>query len=323
MRTTPKLMDAVVPRGLGLRPRLTLSRKPVPRPGPDDVLVEVHAASVNPKDWKLNSSIAALATPMLASRIPPLFGDDLAGVVVARGRDVTEFSVGDAVYGMDMRLRTASLAEYAVIHRGRIAHMPAQLSFGEAAAMPLAALTALQGLRDRGKARQGSRTLIIGASGGVGTFAVQIAAALGCVITAVCSGRNAALVRDLGAHHVIDYTREDFHDLKDAFDIVFDVTAFETPGSCKAILAPDGYFVSTAGHPSAIAGVLRARDDHARFIWVNARTKDLQTLAAMVEAGQLKPIIDSHYPLASADEAYQRSQSGRARGKIVIDVRHD
>lgn len=316
-------MNAAVPRGFGFSPRLTLGRKSTPRPGPDDVLVEVHAASVNPKDWKLNSSIAALATPLLAPRMPPLFGDDLAGVIVECGSRVTEFSVGDAVYGMDMRLRTASLAQYAVINRHRIAHKPARLSFGEAAAMPLAALTALQGLRDRGKARQGSRTLIIGASGGVGTFAVQIAAAMGCDITGVCSTRNAELVRELGAHRIIDYTQQDFHALNDVFDVVFDVTAFETPADCQSLLAPNGFFVSTAGHPSAILGVLRARDDHARFVWVKARGKDLETLAAMVEAGQLKPILDSRYPLASANDAYQRSQSGRARGKIVIDVRPD
>ncbi len=320
MQNLSSTMTAVVPQGLGLRPRLGLADKPLPKLTPDDVLVKVHAASVNPKDWKLNASLAAITSPLPTRAMPPVFGDDLAGVVVAAGSRVTEFSVGDAVYGMDMYLRTASLAQYARIARGRIAKMPPGLSFGEAASMPLAALTALQGLVDKGGAGKGSQVLIIGASGGVGTFAVQIAHALECEVTAVCSARNAALVTALGADQVVDYTQVDIHQLPHQYDIVFDVTSFETPAKCRSLLKPGGRFVSTGGYPGAVMGVLLNRRVDAQFVWVRSNTQDLQTLARMVEQGQLKPIIDSRFPLADAQGAYDRSRSGRAREKIVIEV---
>ena len=318
-------MKSVVTSGWGLKPRLTVRNKPAPgKPGPNDVLVKVHAASVNPKDWKLNYHIAMLASPLLVKRLPPLFGDDLDGTVLAVGSKVRDFAVGDRVYGMDMRLRTASLAEQTLIDQKRIAKMPVSLSFAEAASMPLAAQTALQGLR-KGKARSGSRVLIIGASGGVGTFAVQIAKVLGCHVTGVCSGKNAEFVRQLGADEVIDYTEGDYRQSVGPFDLVFDVTSFESPDSCAAMLAEHGWFISTGGDARSMLGtpLYQLRGRKATTVVVESWRADLQELATMVDSGKLKPIIDSEFELTDSEQAYQRSRSGRCRGKVVIRVADD
>ncbi|MEW6301274.1 MAG: NAD(P)-dependent alcohol dehydrogenase [Thermodesulfobacteriota bacterium] len=315
-------MKAVVTTGPALRPRLTLGEVADPgEPGADDVVVKVHAASVNPKDWKLNYNIARLATPLMANRLAPLFGDDLAGTVVTRGGNVTDLQIGDAVYGMDMRLRTASLAEYALIARKRIARKPESLSFGQAASMPLAAQTALQGLR-KGRAGKGSRVLIIGASGGVGTFAVQIARAQGMHVTGVCSGRNADLVRELGAHEVIDYTAGDYRKSAGPFDMIFDVTSHESPRKCAAMMGPDAWFISTGGDFRSMLGTpfYRVFGKNAAGVVVASYTRDLESLASMVDKGELKPVIDSEFDLADSEQAYRRSRTGRCRGKVVIRV---
>ncbi len=315
-------MKAIIATGRGLKTRLTLADIPGPgQPGPDDVLVEVHAASVNPKDWKLNLPLAALTRPFRGKRLRALFGDDLAGIVREVGSSVTDFAVGDAVYGMDMRLRTASLAERTLIDRHCIAKKPDSLSFIEAAAMPLAAQTALQGLR-KGQAKAGSRVLVIGASGGVGTFAVQIARAMGCHVTGVCSADNAGLMVELGADEVIDYTRGDYRRKAGSFDLVFDVVSKESPRSCAGLLDPQGRFVSTGGSAGAMLGtpLYRLLGKNAASMMVQSRREDLETLAGMVDKGQLRPVIDSEFDLADADAAYRRSRSGRCRGKVVIRV---
>lgn len=312
-------MKAIMPNGFGPAMHLELGDRGTPKPGRGDVLVRVVAASVNPKDWKLNWSLAMLATPLGARFMPPVFGDDLAGEIVAVGANVEGFQPGDEVYGMDMRLRTASLAEYAVISQKRIAPVPANASFNEAAAAPLAAQTALQGLR-KGFAARGRSVLIIGASGGVGSYAVQIAKIMGCRVTGVCSTRNIELVRGLGADEVVDYTAGDYRQSAGKFDLVFDVTSFETPSSCAVLRTPGGYFLSTIGHSRALAGTLLARDPRASVIMVESYTRDLKTIAEWMAAGQLRSIIDSSWSLADAQKAYERSRSGRSRGKIVIEV---
>lgn len=307
----------------GRDPNVELVLGDVEGPGPPkarDVLVQVHAASVNPKDWKLNRRLAKLAT-RLRMGPRPIFGDDLAGVVVDRGRQVRHFDIGDAVYGMDMRLRTASLGELARIGEQRIARKPASLSFREAAAMPLAALTALQGL-NKGHGGPGRSVLIIGASGGVGTFAVQIAKDVGMHVTGVCSGRNVELVQGLGADAVIDYTRGDYRRDAGPFDLVFDVTSYETPLTCARLLRPGGRFISTGGDFPSMVGtpLYRALGKRSGTVVVESRRRDLETLAEMVERGALHPVIDSVFPLEQTEQAYQRSRSGRCRGKVVIDV---
>ena len=316
-------MKAIIPKGFGPIVRLAVGERAKPTPGKNDVLVKVHAASVNPKDWKLNLSLARAAPPVGRRFVPPLFGDDLAGEVVEVGANVAGFEIGDRVYGMDMRLRTATLAEYAVIDQRRIARMPANLSFTEAAAVPLAGQTALQGLR-KGRAVAGRSVLIIGASGGVGTYAVQIAKQLGCHVTGVCSTRNIERVRALGADAVIDYTAGDYrqrtHKPAGVFDLVFDVTSFETPASCAALLAPEGHFVSTMGHTRGMAGTLLARRRNASLVRVESWTADLETIGDWMAAGAVRSIIDSTFGLAETQQAYDRSRTGRARGKIVIEV---
>lgn len=316
-------MKAVIPKGFGPSVQLVVDERAKPAPGRNDVLVKVHAASVKPKDWKLNLSLARAAPPIGRRFVPPLFGDDMAGVVVEAGSNVDGFEVGDRVYGMDMRLRTATLAEYAVIDQRRIARMPANMSFTEAAAVPLAGQTALQGLR-KGRAAAGRSVLIIGASGGVGTYAVQIAKQLGCHVTGVCSTRNIELVRSLGAEAVIDYTAGDYRQAAaehaGAFDLVFDVTSFQTPASCAALLASDGHFVSTMGHARGMAGTLLARRRNASLIRVESWTADLETIGDWLASGAVRSVIDSTFGLAETQQAYDRSRTGRARGKIVIEV---
>ena len=315
-------MKAIVTTGWGLNAKLTLTETDAPQqPGPDDVLVQVHAASVNPKDWKLNYHLAVAATPVGIKRLPPIFGDDLAGVVIAKGRNVRHFEIGDAVYGMDMRLRTASLAEQAIISQHRVAKIPRGLSFNEAASLPLAALPALQGLR-KGGARAGKSVLIIGASGGVGTLAVQIAKQMKLHVTGVCSTRNLDFVRELGADALIDYTQGDYRKTAGEFDIVFDVTSYETPLTCKALLGKHGHFISTGGQGASMVATpfYRLLGKKAGTVVVESYREDLDTLAEMVEQGALTPIIDSVFPLQDSEAAYERNRSGRCRGKVVIEV---
>lgn len=322
-------MKAIISTGLGRRTALKLAEVAQPEPGPDDVLVAVHASSVNPKDWKLNATLGALMPPVGPLK-RPLFGDDLSGVVVACGKRVKDIEVGEAVYGMDMRLRTNACAEFAVINPARIARKPVNLSHEEAAAVPLAAQTALQAFR-KARVAAGCRLLIIGASGGVGTFAVQIARLLGAQVTGVCSERNRELVLSLGADKVIDYTREDFLSGPACYDVIFDATSFESPVSCAGILTPEGIFVSTGGYAAAYLNVARARlasrmsqrsRQQARLVVVESHTRDLDTLTAWIENGSLHPVIDSRYPLADLADAYAHSMAGRARGKIVISIKH-
>lgn len=315
-------MKAVMTSGWGLSAKLVVEDRKAPaRLGANDVLVQVHAASVNPKDWKLNYHLAVLATPLFIKKISPIFGDDLSGIVIAIGSNVTDFAIGDAVYGMDMRLRTASLAEQTRISQRRIAKKPAKLSFAQAAAMPLAALTALQGLR-KGKTKPGSSVLIIGASGGVGCFAVQIAKAMGAHVTGVCSNRNSEFVLSLGADAVIDYTQGDYRQQVRPFDLVFDVTSYETPLTCSKLMAKNGYFISTGGDGASMFGTpfYRLLGKNAGTVVVESYREDLEELAALVESGKLTPIIDSQFPLSESEQAYARSRTGRSRGKVVINI---
>ena len=315
-------MKAIVTTGWSLSPTLSLTDRSVPeRLGANDVLVQVHAASVNPKDWKLNYHAAVALSPLLVNKLPPFFGDDLAGVIIDKGSKVRDFEIGDAVYGMDMRPRTASLAERTRIDQKRIAKKPSSLTFQQAASMPLAAQTALQGLH-KGKAEAGKRVLIIGASGGVGTFAVQIAKAMGLHVTGVCSGRNADFARELGADEIIDYTLGDYRHTAGAFDLVFDVTSYESPRTCDALIAEDGWFISTGGDARSmlITPFYRVFGKHCGTVVVESWTRDLDTLSGLVESGKLRPIIDSVFPLAESQQAYDRSRTGRCRGKVVIEV---
>lgn len=312
-------MKTIAAKGLGPTLHLTVVERSKPSPSDHDVLVKVYSASVNPKDWKLNRSYAHLVTPLGNKILPPIFGDDLAGEVVAIGKKVNNFAIGDRVFGMDMRLRTASLAEYAVINTRRLAHLPNVIEYHDAAGVPLAGQTALQGLR-QGGATTGSSVLIIGASGGVGTYAVQIAKIMGCHVTGVCSARNTELVEELGADDTLDYTAGDYRSSAGPFDLVFDVTSYETPGSCRKLVKPGGHFISTMGHARGTVATFFANRKKASIVVVESYTEDLNTLADWMKTGKLRTVIDSQFPLEDAEQAYARSRTGRARGKVIITV---
>lgn len=317
-------MKAATTQGFGPYSSLVIKDVNKPKVGPTDVLVEVYASSINPKDWKLNQKLSSVIPPIFDLKNTHIIGDDLAGIVVDKGEQVTDFNIGDEVYGMDMNLRTAACAEYAKISQHCIAHKPASLTFNEAASVPLAALTALQAFYI-GDLAEGSRLLIIGASGGVGTFAVQIANAMGAKVTGVCSGKNAELVTRLGAAEVIDYTTQNYLNEENDFDMIFDATAFEGLASCSSLLKDDGVFVTTVGHGKAFFDLFKAQlsrgKQKAKSVFVQSRTKDLETLTRFIDDGKVKPVLDSEYPLAKIDDAFARSKTGRARGKIVIDIK--
>jgi alcohol dehydrogenase len=317
-------MKAASTQGFGPFSTLVVKEFEKPHISADDILVEVHASSVNPKDWKLNTNISSIIPKVSLLSNFHIIGDDLAGIVVEKGESVSNFNIGDKVYGMDMRLRTAACAEYTRIAAKRAAHMPENISFNEAASVPLAALTALQAF-NIGGVTQDSKILVIGASGGVGTFAIQIAKAFGAQVTGVCSGKNAELVLSLGADETIDYTQENYLLRDDDFNVIFDATAYESLGSCASLMADDGIFISTAGHGRALFNVYRPYFFHGRKtvkpVWVESYTRDLDTLKNFIEAGLIKPIIDSVHSLENIDAAYAQSKTGRSRGKVVISIK--
>ena len=314
-------MRAATVKGYGSKARVIVGETRKPKPGKHDVLVEVHCSSVNPKDWKLNRKITTLV-PDLGIR-PFIIGDDLSGTVVATGKNVTEFKLGDEVYGMDMRLRTNACAQYAKIATKRIALKPGNLSHVEAGVTPLAALTALQGFK-LANLGSGQRILIIGASGGVGTYAVQIAKALGAEVTAVCSHRNTDLVSSLGADQIIDYTSENFTSREDNFDVIFDATSYEDAKTCASLLKEGGVCVTTFGQSKGLSSAILSRlwpvKHKTESVTVESHTDHLNELTEMFESGKLRTVLDSEVLFEDIDEAYQRSMSGRARGKIAIRI---
>lgn len=314
-------MKAATVKGFGSSAKVVVAEHKMPKPGKHDVLVKVYCSSVNPKDWKLNKTMTALV-PDVGIR-PFIIGDDLSGVVVETGSEVTEFAVGDEVYGMDMRLRTSACAEYAKIATNRIAKKPKNISHIEAGVSPLAALTALQGFKIA-DLEKGQRILIIGASGGVGTYAVQIAKAWGAEVTAVCSHRNVDMVSSLGPDQIIDYTKEDFTKNEDNFDVIFDATSYESAKTCASLMKDGGIFVTTFGQSkglySAVISKLLPVKHQTKSVTVESYTDHLNELTELFEKEKLKTILDSVVPFENIDEAYRRSMSGRARGKIAIEI---
>lgn len=314
-------MRAMIYRAYGGVERLEEAEIPAPVPGAGQVLVRVLASSVNPVDWKRASGKMRLIMPV---KMPAVPGFDVAGVVAEVGPGVTELARGERVHARIVDGGTGACAELAVAGVDVTAKMPAGLSAGEAAALPLAGLTALQGLRDRaGLPLEGARerVLVVGASGGVGHIAVQIARAAGATVVGVCSGRNAALVTGLGAHEVIDYTRPDAYRGQAPFDIVLDCVG-GSPSPWMRRLAPGGRFASTMPGPSVFArsfvNFMTSRKAHA--VMLKSSAADLRVLDRLVDAGKLRVVIDSRFPLAELAKAWERSMTGHVAGKIVIDV---
>ena len=316
-------MKAIVIDKYGGTEQLQYRDCELPTPASDQVLLRVMAASVNPVDWKIRSGAIRLFYPADLPNAP--LGYDVAGTIEAMGDAVSGWNPGDAVYTRLNTGKMGSYAEFCTVEASILAPKPTNMSFEEAAAVPLAALTALQAMRDLGGLATGQRVLINGASGGVGTYAVQIAKAIGAQVTAVCSQGNHALATELGADRVIDYRQEDFTTLGDAYHVVFDAVANRSFGDCRKILEPNGAYVTTVPSLSFAFWVVASRLTTQRpyLIRVVPRAEDLRLLTKWSEAGWLKPVIDSTFDLADTAAAHLRSESGRARGKIVLRVRAD
>lgn len=314
-------MRAMVLKAFGGPEGLALEERPRPTPGPQQVLVRVIASSVNPVDWKMASGAARLIMPVTFPWVP---GFDIAGEVVELGPKVSSLSVGMLVHARIGERTAGGAAEYAVAGVDVVAPIPAGMDPGEAAGLPLAGMTALQGLRDRtmlpmSGARE--RVLIVGASGGVGHFAVQIARAAGATVVGVCSGRNAALVTSLGAHEVVDYTQPDPYRGQAPFDVVYDCVAGD-PSPFLPLLTPKGRYASCMPGVATFARALLNPFVGRTVlpVMLKSNAADLRVLDALVEAGKLRVVIDARFPLAALPEAWARSKSGRVAGKLVIDV---
>lgn len=302
---------------------LELVERPMPAPGPGQLRVRVVASSVNPIDWKL---VSGILRPLVPS-FPFVPGYDIAGQVDAVGAGVTGFAVGQRVHARIGAMSAGGSAEYALAGVDVTCAMPEGMSYADAAGLPLAGMTALQGLRDRaGLVMRGStqRVLVVGASGGVGHYAVQIAVAAGATVVGVSSGRNTALVRQLGAVEALDYTVPDVLRGQAPFDIVYQSVGHDY-ATYLPLLRPGGCFVTPIPGPSTFVRALAnpfARNP-VRAIMLKSNAADLAVLDELYEAGALKTVVDSRFPLERLADAWERSISGRAVGKVIVDVRAD
>jgi NADPH:quinone reductase-like Zn-dependent oxidoreductase len=321
-------MKAIVYERYGRPDVLELREVDTPVPEDDQVLVRVQGSSVNPVEWYgVTGPYFARIGSGLRRPKDTTVGADLAGRVEAVGRDVTEFEPGDEVFGVS----GASWAEYACARAERLAPKPAGLSFEEAASVPVAAITALQALRDKGRVQPGHKVLVNGASGGVGTFAVQIAKSFGAEVTGVCSTRNVELVRSLGADRVVDYTQEDFTKGDVLHDVMLDIAGSRSFFDFRRVLTPEAIVVLVGGRmtyrglgplPHLLATVLKAlgRSQTATFFVAKITSEDLGVLGELLASGKVKPVIDRKYPLSAAPEALAYLGDRHARGKVVIAV---
>ena len=317
-------MKAIVYTQYGSPDVLQLKEVEKSTPKGNEVLIKVYAASANPADWHLMRAepfLARLAGGLLKPKNTRL-GADVAGRVEAVGSNGTQFQVGDEVFGELSLNALGSFAEYVCAPAALLALKPANLTFEQAAAVPLAAFTALQGLRDKGQIRPGQKVLINGASGGVGTFAVQIAKSFGTEVTGVCSTRNLELVRSLGANHVIDYTKTDFTRTGQHYDLIFDAVGNRSVADIRRALTPTG-ICSVAGFTTMarlFQIMLLGGKKIGMMETAQANQKDLLVIKELLEAGKVVPVIDCSYPLAETAEAIRYLETGRARGKVVITV---
>jgi NADPH:quinone reductase-like Zn-dependent oxidoreductase len=322
------VMKAIVQDGYGSADVLQLREVEQPVLTDDRVLVRVRAASVNALDWHTVHGGRLVRAVGLLLRQPtfPIRGADVAGQVEAVGRNVRRVRPGDEVFGT----ARGTFAEFAIAREDRLVPKPPQLSFAQAGAMGVAGITALQGLRDRGQLKPGQRVLINGAGGGVGTFAVQIAKALGAHVTAVTSTRNLEIVRSLGPDEVIDYTQEDFTRRPERYDVLFDVAATRSFADCRRVLSPNGRVVLAGAAKGsmfatlsrAVMGLVRSRLGSSWLVPFLAAVsyEDLVVLRELVESGKLCPVIDREYSLSEAADAVRYVGSGQARAKVVINV---
>jgi NADPH:quinone reductase-like Zn-dependent oxidoreductase len=318
-------MKAVVFEKYG-PPDVVLQLKEVEKPTPkdDEVLVKIHAASIN---WADNAAVRGKpflvrATHGLLKPKNRILGTDMAGQVEAVGGDVRQFQPGDEVYGDLGESGFGAFAEYVSAPEDVLAYKPVNLTYEEAAAVPQYALVALQGLRDEGDVQPGQKVLINGASGGVGTFAVQVAKAFGAEVTGVCSTRNLDLVRSIGADHVIDYTRDDFTKGEERYDVILDIVANRPLSEYTSALSPNGRYVAVAFKASAL--FTRSRGGK-KVIQLShePNVEDLAYMKELIEAGKVKPVIDRRFPLSEIAEAFRYFEEGNPSGKLVITMEND
>lgn len=326
---TAESMTSVVYRCYGGAEVLEVTEQARPVPAADEVLVRVQAAAVNPLDWHYMRGSPYVMRLMSGLGRPAdgRLGTDFSGIVEAVGDAVTDFVPGEAVFGS----AAGAFARYLVVREDRaIARKPEGMSFAQAATVGVAGITALQALRDKGQIRPGQRVLINGASGGVGTFAVQIAKAFGAHVTGVCSTRNVDMVRALGADRVIDYKREDYTVGGGRYDLIVDMVGNHSPLANEGVLAADGRLIMVGGPGGDWVGPFRRLIEarlvapfvEPQLLGLLARLDqaDLRTLADMMERGELTPVIDRSFPLTQVPDAIRYSESGRARGKIVVQI---
>ena len=322
-------MLAIVQDNYGSGEALELRQVERPRIGDHEVLVRVRAAGVNPADWAVMSGLPYIARPVYGLRRPKIGvrGTDVAGHVVAVGSAVTRFKPGDEVFGASI----GSYAEYAAASDDELALKPANLTFEQAATVPMAGLVALQAIRDHGKVRAGQTVLVNGASGGIGTFAVQIAKALGAEVTAVASTRNLELIRSIGADHVVDYTKDDFTGSGKRYDVILDNVSNHSLTRLRRTLTPTGVLIPNGGNFGnrwfASAGRLIRATVLFRFgtqrlgrFLVSTSHDDLVALKDLIEAGKVMPVLTGTYPLSNAGKAIDHVGAGHAQGKVAITV---
>jgi NADPH:quinone reductase-like Zn-dependent oxidoreductase len=325
-------MKAIICPKYGSPDVLQLREVEKPTPKEDEVLVRIHAASVNMYDWHLLTADIFLVRLMgggLLRPKNPRTGADIAGRIEAVGSNAKQFRAGDEVFGDLAACGNGGFAEYVSVPESFVAPKPTNLTFEEAAAVPMAAITALQGLRDEGKIQPGQKVLIQGASGGVGTFAVQIAKSFGAEVTAVCSTRNLDQARSLGADQVIDYTKEDFTRSGQQYDLILAANGYHPLSDYKRALTPQGKYVMAGGSAAQIfqamlLGSWMSKTGGKKMGGVSARPKqqDLAFMKCLLEAGKVVPVIDRRYPLRETAEALRYLGEGHARGKIVITMEH-
>jgi len=325
-------MKAVVYCDYGV-PNLKLQEIEKPTPADDQLLVKVRAASVNPLDWHFIEGTPYVMRAMGVGLRKPKdtrLGVDFAGTVEAVGKNVTKFKPGDEVFGG----RDGAFAEYVCVRESRaVALKPANVTFEQAASVPIAGITALQGLRDKGKVQPGQKVLINGASGGVGTFAVQIAKSFGADVTGVCSTRNVDLVRSIGADHVIDYTKEDFTKSDQRYDVMYDTVGNRSLLECRRILTPKGKAVMIGGGGPGDQGLIGPLVGPIKLLMLSPfvsqemgtflaelNQKDLTALADLMQSGKVTPVIDKRYKLSELPQAIEYLEQGHARGKVIIAV---
>lgn len=304
-------MKAVVINEYGNNDVLNLIDSEIPEPAAREILVKVYAAGINPVDWRIRSG----AGTRFGLTLPIPLGSEIAGTVEKLGDGVSGFKIGDAVYG---KIRTGGFAEFAIARVEDLAHKPQRLDFVHAAAIPLAALTAWQAMFDLGKLIPGQRILITGASGGVGSFAVQLAKANGAYVIGTASGHNENFVKQLGADEFVDYTRHNFAEVIKDVDVVFDTVGGETYQQAFRTLKPGGYLVTAVDFPSEEQ--VKAYGEHLARVFCKSDPEDLAAISALVDSNQLIPYVTTVLPLVDVKKALDLSETRRTRGKIVLQI---